>query len=220
MFATYGVAIANCMVDSTGMVKIFLGMQVVMVLMHMLSSRPLMVNFLQKQNPNPTMVVKMKENGKDIASVRFPFLSFWRAIVAIMTCVAIMQVDFPGLFPRHQLKAEDYGWSLMDVGVSATMFASGMTNRMVVADMDSKKGKSFIKELITSITSNLGICLGASVRFFMLTGIDYHDHVTEWGTHWNFFVTIAFLNFFGVFVRSSRFIMVIGWILLIGTELL
>ena len=138
----------------------------------------------------------------------------------ITTCTAIMQVDFPLIFPRHQVKAEDYGWSMMDVGVSATMLASGMTNRMVVADMDSKKGKSFLKELMQSITSNLGVCTGASVRFFLLTGIDYHDHVTEWGTHWNFFVTIACLNVIGVFVRSTKFVMFYGWILLIGGELL
>lgn len=131
-----------------------------------------------------------------------------------------MQVDLPLLFPRHQAKAEDYGWSLMDVGVSAVMLASGVTNRLIVTHRDSKKGKSLIGELLQAITSNLGVCTGASVRFFLLTGIDYHDHVTEWGTHWNFFVTIACLNVLGVFIRSSKYVMYYGFAMLIGCELL
>ena len=90
----------------------------------------------------------MSEDGKEISQVRFPFLSFWKSMVAITTCVAIMQIDFPLIFPRHQSKAEDYGWALMDVGVSSTMLCAGVTNRLIVAHKDSKKGKSLIKELI------------------------------------------------------------------------
>jgi len=109
---------------------------------------------------------------------------------------------------------------MMDVGVSSTMLCAGVTNRLIVVHKESKKGKSLLKELIQSITSNLGICLGASVRFFLLTGIDYHDHVTEWGTHWNFFVTIACLNIISVFIRSSKYAMILGFTIMITTELL
>lgn len=54
------------------------------------------------------------------------------------------------------------------------------------------------------------VCFAASLRFFLLTGIDYHDHVTEWGTHWNFFMTIAFLNVLMVLIRSAKHVLVIA----------
>jgi len=41
-------------------------------------------------------------------------------------------VDFPLIFPRYNCKAEDYGWAMMDIGVSAVMFASGFSNSLIV----------------------------------------------------------------------------------------
>ena len=41
-------------------------------------------------------------------------------------------VDFPLLFDRYNCKAEDYGWAMMDIGVSAVMFASGFSNSLIV----------------------------------------------------------------------------------------
>ena len=116
------------------------------------------------------------------------------------------------------MKAEDYGWALMDVGVGSVMFCSGLTNRLIVTHKNQKRG-SFIKELISSVTGNLGIFLGGTVRFFLLTGIDYHDHVTEWGVHWNFFCTIAILNVIQVFIRSSKYTIYYGFGLLVASEL-
>ena len=129
----------------------------------------------------------------------------------IQTMIAIMTVDFPWVFPRFLVKTEDYGWAIMDIGVSATMFSMGYTNKKI-----SRQNNNFLKELIHSVFGNLAVCLAASVRFILLTSIDYHDHVTEWGTHWNFYLTIAVLNVFFVFVRSSDYALVVGLALLIG----
>lgn len=157
--------------------------------------------------------------GKEILSVRFPFLSYYRSTVTVATCCAIYQVDLPHLFPRHCLKAEDYGWALMDVGVSSTMFILSMTNRLIITHPTTKRSKGLLREVISSITSNSALMFAASVRFFMLGVIDYHDHVTEWGTHWNFFVTIAILNVAIVFIRSSEYTMIYGFVLMIANEL-
>ena len=108
----------------------------------------------------------------------------------------------------------------MDTGVSSVMLASGISNRLIVTHKKARKSKSFIKELIQSVTGNLGVVLGGTVRFFLLTGIDYHDHVTEWGVHWNFFLTIAILNVAIVFVRSSKHAMIAGFLFLIVGELM
>ncbi len=52
-------------------------------------------------------------------------------MIMIYTCVAILAVDFPLIFPRINCKTEDYGWALMDVGVSSVMIASGISNRLI-----------------------------------------------------------------------------------------
>jgi hypothetical protein len=53
----------------------------------------------------------------------------------------------------------------------------------------------------------------------LLGSIDYHDHVTEWGVHWNFFVTIAVLNTSMVFIRSSKNALLYGISMLLLNEL-
>ena len=35
-------------------------------------------------------------------------------------------------------------------------------------------------------------------RFFWIKLFDYPEHVSEYGIHWNFFLTLAFVNLFGV----------------------
>ena len=65
-----------------------------------------------------------------------------------ITCIAIMAVDYPLFFDRSLAKAEDYGWSFMDVGVSAVMFAAGYSNSLICThEIPSKKNRSFLREL-------------------------------------------------------------------------
>ena len=74
------------------------------------------------------------------------------------------------------------------------------------------------RRIFKALTSNLGVTIGATVRFFLLHGIDYHEHVTEWGFHWNFFVTIACMNLLMAFVPSAYYTMHTGILLLVGSE--
>lgn len=71
-----------------------------------------------------------------------------------------------------------------------------------------------------AFTGNITVTIAASIRFFLLKGINYHDHVTEWGVHWSFFMTIASLAVLSTFIRSPRFAMIYGLGLLLVTELL
>jgi phosphatidylinositol glycan class W len=140
-----------------------------------------------------------------------------KSITLAITCVAIMTVDYPPLFPRYLCKTEDYGWSLMDVGVSSVMFTSGMSSRLIVQHKTaSRKTPNFMRDLFAAFSTNKLVILAASIRFFLLTGIDYHDHVTEWGVHWNFFMTIAVINVLQVFVRSSKFALLYAFIILLA----
>lgn len=84
------------------------------------------------------------DEAKKLKSVRIKFLSIKKTAVMMLTCAAILQIDFPLLFPRYQVKAEDYGWSMMDIGVSSVMFASGLTNRLIVRHRNTANDKPFI----------------------------------------------------------------------------
>lgn len=106
----------------------------------------------------------------------------------------------------------------MDVGVSSLMISAAWSSKLCTTWPLSKKNY-FFTDLKNAITGNIGVCLAASVRFFLLTGVEYHDHVTEWGVHWNFFLTIAILNIFNVFLRSTEYAFIYGIALLLLQEL-
>ena len=137
----------------------------------------------------------------------------------LMTCIQVMMVDYPKIFPRQHCKAEDAGYSTMDVGVSAIMFASGFCSSLIISHKaPSKPRPNLLVRLYKAIFGNIVVLIGAAIRFFMLHGIDYHEHVTEWGTHWNFFVTIACMNVLMCFIPSGRVALPLGIIILMINE--
>ena len=57
------------------------------------------VNFLKHSNPNPVYLITLDSNGQ-FKSVRLRFLNFCRSATMLMTCIQVMMVDFPSIFPR------------------------------------------------------------------------------------------------------------------------
>lgn len=64
--------------------------------------------------------------------MRIEAITYFKASTILITVLAIMAIDFPLLFERYLCKSEDYGWALMDVGVSAVMFSSGFGHKLIV----------------------------------------------------------------------------------------
>lgn len=119
-------------------------------------------------------------------------------------------------------KTEDRGWSLMDVGVSSVMFASGIGHKLVVTHASAKTKQSFLTDffaILTNVLNNI-VILSAAGRFFLLKAIDYHDHVSEWGVHWNFFLSMAMFNIIQTFFRSSKHALVQGFFIIFTMEFL
>jgi hypothetical protein len=56
---------------------------------------------------------------------RASYIMLFRACLTVLTCIAILAVDFP-IFPRRFAKAETYGVALMDVGPGAFVVSSGL----------------------------------------------------------------------------------------------
>jgi hypothetical protein len=99
----------------------------------------------------------------------------------LVTCIAILAVDFK-TFPRRFAKTETFGLSLMDVGVATFILSSALTSRFA-------RGLPFSAKfsLLDQRFAVLGLGVG---RLVVLKLFHYQEHLSEYGVHWNFFVTL------------------------------
>mmetsp|Transcript_82311 Transcript_82311/g.245464 ORF Transcript_82311/g.245464 Transcript_82311/m.245464 type:complete len:327 (-) Transcript_82311:59-1039(-) len=107
----------------------------------------------------------------------------------ITTCLAILAVDFPSVFARSQAKTEEYGCSLMDLGTGCIVCSTAVCSKAARGVLQGRRPSALLKR-VASLWPVLAI--GFS-RLFVLRGIDYHVPTSEYGVHWNFFFTIAFV---------------------------
>ncbi|WVF73118.1 hypothetical protein IAT40_007937 [Kwoniella sp. CBS 6097] len=175
--------------------------------------------------PTTTTVRFSSENSseKNSKGGRLPFLSIYRAHMMLLTSICILAVDFP-VFPRWLGKCEDFGTSLMDVGVGSFVFSLGLiSTKSLSRSFPSASGLSHSRHRSrasvtvqrTSLLPEVFIALRKSaptlalglLRVIMVKGTEYPEHVTEYGVHWNFFFTIGLLPVFGVLIRPLR-----GWV--------
>ncbi|KAG0315462.1 Glucosaminyl phosphatidylinositol (GlcN-PI) nositol acylation protein [Dissophora globulifera] len=126
------------------------------------------------------------------------FLSVYRAGMMIMTCIAILAVDFP-IFPRRFGKVEVYGTSLMDLGVGSFVFSSGVVSARGYL---KKETLPFTTQMMMALRTSIPLLILGLGRYISTKGVDYQEHVTEYGMHWNFFFTLGFLPIFVTFFRS------------------
>lgn len=120
---------------------------------------------------------------------RKTFLTLFRGGLMLYTCIGILAVDFPA-FPRRYAKTEHYGTGLMDVGVGGIIFAGGLVTQVKV-DSERVASNALSWGLLKGsggVLSLLALGLG---RLVATWGVDYQVHVGEYGTHWNFFLTVA-----------------------------
>eukprot|EP00051_Salpingoeca_urceolata_P017748 m.244503 g.244503 ORF g.244503 m.244503 type:complete len:513 (+) comp19038_c1_seq1:430-1968(+) len=112
---------------------------------------------------------------------RQPFVGAFRSTVLLVTCAAILAVDFPS-FPRRLAKTEHVGTSLMDLGVGAMVLSSG-TGLVSRSGVTAGAALPWVSALPLAV---LGFARLASIK-----AIGYTEHHSEYGVHWNFFFTLA-----------------------------
>ncbi|KAL7471457.1 hypothetical protein ACHAXS_011738 [Conticribra weissflogii] len=138
------------------------------------------------------------------------FLSIHRASVYLLTTIAILAVDFP-IFPRRFCKTETVGYGWMDLGAASFIIIAGWTSSSSSISRYSFPSSRGVKETSAhqkSIRKLLKKCtplliLGL-IRLATNKGLEYQEHVSEYGVHWNFFFTLCFVEGFMVFWKGFK----------------
>ncbi|XP_074528741.1 phosphatidylinositol-glycan biosynthesis class W protein isoform X2 [Halichoeres trimaculatus] len=143
--------------------------------------------FFKSKHPQNTVSSFLQSH---IESKQVPFVTLFRVFVNVKTAISILAVDF-AVFPRRYAKTETYGTGVMDFGVGAYIFANALV-------CPEARGKSFsgsrlnhVKKQLLSVWPLVVLGMGRLVSVKMS---GYHEHVTEYGVHWNFFFTLAIVR--------------------------
>lgn len=112
-------------------------------------------------------------------------ITYYRASTNFVSAICILAVDFK-VFPRRFAKTESFGFGLMDLGVGFFIFSHGLVEK------HKEQKNKFFKICKSSST----LLIFGLLRLAMVKALGYHEHVTEYGIHWNFFFTLAFCKMF------------------------
>ncbi|NXN21855.1 PIGW protein, partial [Nycticryphes semicollaris] len=120
-----------------------------------------------------------------------PAITVFRVYVNLLTSISILAVDFPQ-YPRRYAKAETYGTGVMDLGVGAFIFGNALVCPEVrqKSNVTQPKFSSLAKQFF-SVWPLIFLGVG---RLLSVKSIEYHEHTSEYGVHWNFFFTLAFVR--------------------------
>jgi len=164
----------------------------------------LLLLLLSSHNNKPAPKQQQQQHSQQPIITRA--LADYRASLMIITCVAILGVDYPA-FPRRFAKTETFGTALMDAGVGSIIVAGALTRGLYSTSSStsshdpvpktfrsSSKGPSYLIKNNKSLIQTATLLTLAIARIIATSAVDYQHHTGEYGVHWNFFMTLAGLR--------------------------
>lgn len=176
-----------------------------------------LLNSTRQITTSPQFKKNLKESPAKIYLPKLSFLTVYRGGMMVTTCLAILAVDFR-VFPRKFAKVETWGTSLMDMGVGSFVFSMGLVSaRATLMDSFLDQRTSRFAAMAASFRQALSVLGLGLIRLVLVKSFDYQEHVTEYGVHWNFFITLGLLPpFVSLFDMFPKRIPLIGIALGIG----
>ncbi len=136
------------------------------------------------------------EKGKSLSSSETQvgglpnYVINFKGMTVLLSCLAILAVDFP-VFPRYFSKTETFGISLMDLGSGSFIVSSAIASKYARGKVSTVKDEAGITLKFSFLSPNrLAVLALGFGRLIALPLVDYHEQVTEYGVHWNFFMTL------------------------------
>ncbi|KAL6452194.1 GWT1 GPI-anchored wall transfer protein 1 [Candida maltosa Xu316] len=156
-----------------------------------------LLNYYVDNNDDDDQKSKSKEVAEFLPKKQF--ITAYRAQMLIITNLAILAVDFR-IFPRRFAKVETWGTSMMDLGVGSFVFSMGLANSRQLVKNYTGSYKFNVGNYLVNIKRNviksIPILLLGVIRLVSVKQLDYQEHESEYGIHWNFFMTLGFLPIF------------------------
>ncbi|KAF8323894.1 hypothetical protein DL93DRAFT_2222776 [Clavulina sp. PMI_390] len=146
-----------------------------------------------------------------------PYLTTYRSHMLLMTLLAILAVDFP-VFPRSLAKCESFGVSLMDLGVGSFVFSQGLVAAIPMLRDPKYLTSAVMPKISKAFRKVLPLLALGLIRVILVKGTDYPEHVTEYGVHWNFFITMALMGPLSVLLHPLMESLSIAFVALLITS--
>ncbi len=119
-----------------------------------------------------------------ITTHKLPCISHLRGIINIYSVICILAADF-SCFPERFLKTHSFGFSLMDTGVGLYVAAFALANS------GNHINSNFT--IASSLRRFTPLFLLGIGRYVCISLLNYQHSVSEYGVHWNFFITLSIL---------------------------
>jgi glucosaminylphosphatidylinositol acyltransferase len=152
-------------------------------------------------------------HSPSVTPSRVPIISLFKGANMLLTCISILAIDFQvsdfshcsvdllnqthiQIFPRKFGKTETYGISLMDIGAGTFVICSALTSNYARKSSStttiSPSSRTLLQKIFFFWQKIVVLLLGVG-RLVAVKALNYQEHTSEYGTHWNFFVTLFFI---------------------------
>jgi phosphatidylinositol glycan class W len=84
------------------------------------------------------------------------------------------------------------------------LYTSGLCAPKIRDDESIAKRYSIVKEFLKALSKSLLVVLMGLVRVVVHAMVGYHEHLTEYGMHWNFYITISVVNLSLAFLKNVK----------------